>query len=128
MPETVQSSPILHPTGADRLESLYLELRRHLEQVKRELEEEIRMYPTPIPRCDAQFNHLYEQRVRLSRILNLRSGAGAEPDICVEAIVEFVGSPAFSESARERELRDRLRRELSHLPVVPATGLGGVAP
>jgi hypothetical protein len=30
---------------------------------------EIRSYPTPIPRCDAQFNHLMEERDRIVRAL-----------------------------------------------------------
>jgi hypothetical protein len=33
------------------------------------LEAEIRAYPTPIPRCDAQFNHLMEERDRIRRLL-----------------------------------------------------------
>ena len=33
------------------------------------LDAEIRSYPTPIPRCDAQFNHLLEERDRIRRLL-----------------------------------------------------------
>ena len=33
------------------------------------LDTEIRAYPTPIPRCDAQFNHLMEERGRIRRLL-----------------------------------------------------------
>jgi hypothetical protein len=33
------------------------------------LDAEIRAYPTPIPRCDAQFNHLIEERDRIRRLL-----------------------------------------------------------
>jgi hypothetical protein len=33
------------------------------------LDAEIRAYPTPIPRCDAQFNHLMEERDRIRRLL-----------------------------------------------------------
>lgn len=36
--------------------------RAELEERRRGLDEEIRSYPRPIPRCDAQFNHLYEER------------------------------------------------------------------
>ena len=36
-----------------------------LEARRRELDAEIRAYPTPIPRCDAQFNHLMEERARI---------------------------------------------------------------
>jgi len=33
--------------------------------------EEIRIYPSPIPACDVQFNHLLEERAKLSKELNL---------------------------------------------------------
>jgi len=45
------------------------ERRRILEAEKRRLDEEIRNYPTPIPRCDAQFNFLFEQREKVVREL-----------------------------------------------------------
>ena len=41
------------------------ERRARLEERRRQLDDEIRGYPTPIPRCDAQFNHLYEERARI---------------------------------------------------------------
>ena len=40
-----------------------------LEEEKRRLDAEIRAYPTPIPRCDAQFNHLFERRAEVVRAL-----------------------------------------------------------
>ncbi len=45
------------------------ERRRLLEEEKRRLDDEIRAYPTPIPRCDAQFNHLFERRAEIAREL-----------------------------------------------------------
>ena len=46
-----------------------LDRRRLLEEEKRRLDAEIRAYPTPIPRCDAQFNHLFERREEIVREL-----------------------------------------------------------
>ena len=43
--------------------------RADLEARRQELDAEIRSYPTPIPRCDAQFNHLMEERDRIVRAL-----------------------------------------------------------
>jgi vacuolar-type H+-ATPase subunit I/STV1 len=40
-----------------------------LRQALARLDAEIRAYPTPIPRCDAQFNHLLEERDRIRRLL-----------------------------------------------------------
>lgn len=54
-------------TVAERsLASLQREIAEHLRGVRERLAEEIRSYPTPIPRCDAQFNHLYDERARVS--------------------------------------------------------------
>lgn len=43
--------------------------RGYLEEEKLRLDEEIRSYPTPIPRCDAQFNALFERREQIVREL-----------------------------------------------------------
>src|SRR5438093_208866 len=64
------------PRAVDReedlalLKSLWKEIKNGLQRGKRVIGEEIRSYPTPIPRCDAQFNHLYEQQARLARELD----------------------------------------------------------
>src|SRR5438874_3362894 len=44
-------------------------IRAYLRSERDRIFEEIRAYPTPIPRCDAQFNHLIEKRERLVREL-----------------------------------------------------------
>ncbi|HEY6720423.1 MAG TPA: hypothetical protein VI363_02195 [Burkholderiales bacterium] len=79
---------------------------------------EIRSYPTPIPRCDAQFNHLYEQQARLARELD-RVGALAEKNLGreddIELIGRFVASVPYTDDAAERQLRSRLKAELSAL-------------
>jgi hypothetical protein len=49
---------MMDPTGAAGR-------RAALEARRRQLDAEIRAYPTPIPRCDAQFNHLMEERERI---------------------------------------------------------------
>ena len=51
------------------LHSLIVALRVFVLQTKTALDEEIRSYPTPIPRCDAQFNAAYEQRSRLAAVI-----------------------------------------------------------
>jgi hypothetical protein len=55
-----------------------LALERELARVAAE----IRSYPAPIPACDAQYNHLLEERARISRELTGLgddSGGSAEP-------------------------------------------------
>jgi hypothetical protein len=52
------------------LHFLASEMREALCRAKRAIDDEIAAYPTPIPRCDAQFNHLYDQRARLAGMLS----------------------------------------------------------
>ena len=55
--------------------------REALEAEKRRLDAEIRQYPTPIPRCDAQFNHLFERRARIvEELARLAATAGTGDD------------------------------------------------
>jgi len=101
-----------------KLESMWNEIRLHLEDRRRALGAEIRDYPTPIPRCDAQFNHLYEQQARLARDLD-GSAAFAEEnperEDYIELIGRFVASAPYTDDAGERELRARLKMQLSEL-------------
>ena len=95
----------------NRLHALGAELRDFLLQAKRALDEELRAYPTPIPRCDAQFNYAYEQRSRLAELLNrfdaaLDPAAGASE--LQSAMSAFAALPSTGESAEERRLRMRI--------------------
>jgi len=114
MKSSVTSRTETAPDSA-KLESMRNEIRLHLENLRRALAAEIRNYPTPIPRCDAQFNHLYEQQARLARDLD-RIGAFAEKnpgsEDYIELIGRFIASAPYTDEAGERELRSRLRTEL----------------
>jgi len=101
-----------------KLESMWNEIRLHLEDRRRALAAEIRSYPTPIPRCDAQFNHLYEQQARLARDLD-RIGAppGKSPKRgdTIELIRQFVASEPYTDDAADREFRARMKNRVSAL-------------
>ena len=103
---------------AATLESMWSEIKIHLEERRRALAAEIRNYPTPIPRCDAQFNHLYEQQARLARELD-RIGALAGKSLgrgdAIELIERFIASAPYTDDAAERSLRSRMKKELSAL-------------
>jgi len=58
------------------MSELVAELRARLEAQRRRLDDEIRHYPTPIPRCDAQFNHLFEQRARIVAAIEALAALG----------------------------------------------------
>ncbi len=100
------------------LTSLCLELRDYLQRTKGLTEEEIRTYPTPIPRCDAQFNFLYEHRARLSQQLehaNRVLEANASVGQLVDAIAAFVASNCNASSVEEQALRARLSKAIVEL-------------
>jgi hypothetical protein len=87
------------------------ELRDCLIEARRAVDKEIRSYPTPIPRCDAQFNFLYEQRSRLSLVLERLNAAYCHDDAETELaklLADFAASASFSDSTRERDLRLRI--------------------
>ena len=98
-------------TDSDDLRSIAVELRDYVARVRASVDDEIRTYPTPIPRCDAQFNFVYEQRGRLTELLNvLDSGLerGDPPSQLASVIAGFVASSPLRESDEERALRKRL--------------------
>ena len=75
------------------LKSILKEIIAWVEERKRSVDEEIGSYPTPIPNCDAGFNHLLEQRARLSYQLSQLKTPAEEcivPGDYVELIVGFL--------------------------------------
>jgi len=52
--------------GVARFAAIREGVRALLEDERQRLQAEIRSYPTPIPRCDQQFNYLIAQRETLS--------------------------------------------------------------
>lgn len=84
--------------------NLAMEIVEHLREVRRRLAEEIRTYPTPIPRCDAQFNHLYEQLGRLSRELDAVESGKSERGVA-EA---FLATRPYTDDPSEREFRAKI--------------------
>jgi hypothetical protein len=91
---------------ADR--SVAKEIIEHLRELRQRLTDEIRTYPTPIPRCDAQFNHLYEQLGRLSRDLDAIEGAKSER----AAAEAFLATRPYTDDKSERDFRARVKAAL----------------
>ena len=83
------------------------EIIEHLRGVRERLAGEIRSYPTPIPRCDAQFNHLYEQLGRLSRDLDAIEGKSERA-----AAEAFLATRPYTDDPSEREFRARIQAAL----------------
>jgi hypothetical protein len=91
--------------------ALAAELRAFLGRMRVSLDEEIRTYPTPIPRCDAQFNFVYEQRARVSQWLNRVDAALTDEDragALAATLAEFLSAQPIGASVEEKTLRDSL--------------------
>lgn len=65
------------------------EIRAALEDEQRRINEEIRGYPPPIPRCDAQFNGLLEERAALAQALYDLDAIARDGDLTRDRLAEF---------------------------------------
>jgi hypothetical protein len=92
----------------DRVAVLASEIVEHLHGVRERIAGEIRSYPTPITRCDAQFNHLYEQQGRLARDLDRME----KEKVTRAAIEQFIASAPYSDDPSERDFRARVKAAL----------------
>lgn len=92
--------------GAGDVHSLWDRIRALLDGERQRLQEEIRAYPTPIPRCDQQFNHLIERRERLfAELARLEDAAAARAtgNSDLELVAAFVDSShCLDEEARQQ--------------------------
>ena len=85
----------------------------------RRVHDEIRSYPAPIPACDAQFNHLLEERDALSSELTRARefmNKNAESEDAQSFIDAFLNDSICLGDARKNEIRalignDNRRRE-----------------
>ena len=109
MPDTTTSD-----LRSDRTEALGRDLSRWLQAATALISAEIRSYPTPIPRCDAQFNHLIAQRDQVARIqLELESALESGDRAALRRAAErFASLPPFGEAADEQSLRARIGAQL----------------
>jgi hypothetical protein len=106
------------PAGADDpvvLRAVVERIRGCMQRLKHVLDDEIRGYPTPIPRCDAQFNFLRQQRIRLSQDLLQASTAAANdtaPAALLNVLQRFIDAASYTEDPEEHALRARARDAL----------------
>jgi hypothetical protein len=101
---------------AVNMRSIAVELRDYLVRARASVDEEIRTYPTPIPRCDAQFNFVYEQRSRLTEFVNILNAVldREDPESALAGVLAgFIASSPLSDGIEERDLRTRLAAVIS---------------
>ncbi len=74
--------------AASRRQSILDEIRRGLDDRKRTIAAEMRAYPQPIAGCDAQYQHLSDQRAALARELSRLDRARAAGDQAIDAFIQ----------------------------------------
>ncbi len=82
-------------------------LRQHLDGLRAVVAAETRAYPAPIPACDAQFNHLTEQRRLLALELERLDAAGEERAQTVDA---FLAASPYLDDQTKQSIRSALIR------------------
>lgn len=92
------------------VETLSQAIRDHLDGIQRPIIEEIRNYPPPVAGCDAQYNHLMEQRGRLSlerARLDAIDRSDAPPEARLRELNDFMESSAFIDPDTAEKIRQR---------------------
>ncbi len=92
--------------------SIWAEIKVLLESEKKRIYDEIRTYPPPIAGCDQQYNHLLDERTRISQELK-RVHEDSEkslmhPDATL-LIDEFVKTSSFIGDEKKQEILSRLK-------------------
>jgi len=85
-------------------------IRALLDDERRRLHEEIRGYPTPIPRCDQQFNYLIDRRDLLASELARLDAAepAAQADDRGAWLEAFIDSSACLDAGAKSRLKTAL--------------------
>lgn len=103
---------------SDRIKFLWSRIKRHLEEERHRIYREIRNYPPPIPACDAQFNHLLEQRKRISQELTeleQLSNQDLTPEQHMKSIDKFITSSTCIDTQNDPEIRSHFKESFSGL-------------
>ncbi|MDP6709403.1 MAG: hypothetical protein QF893_23945 [Alphaproteobacteria bacterium] len=90
----------------DAVDQAIEEIRDRLAAAKAAIKDELRNYPQPITACDAQYNHLAEERRELSAEIArldeiVRRGAQQDPRAAIDG---FLRSSAYIDDAAAGEI------------------------
>jgi len=101
------------PEASARSDDIRERIRAALDAERRRLHEEIRAYPTPIPRCDQQFNYLIERRDLLACELARLDAAdsAARADERAAWLEAFIDSSACLDAGAKSRLKAALHPE-----------------
>ncbi len=87
-------------------QTVWQTIRAQLESARQRIIGEISNYPAPRPACDADFNHLLEERARISDELNrLHAAANSAPANFREQIEDFIAKSNYLDDAGRQKIR-----------------------
>ena len=100
------------------LEAIWLEIRALLKKKKNQVQNEILTYPPPIPACDIQFNHLLEERSRLTEDLRRATAIlekSTDEGDSVRMTCEFIWTCAYIDETQKTVWALRLDQLKQHV-------------
>jgi hypothetical protein len=100
------------------IESVWNNIRTHLVNERRRIQQEISTYPSPITACDQQFNYLLEERSRISQELARLHKAleeGQKSGEPMKFLVEFVRPSSCLDDETKRKLEGFLNERRPEL-------------
>ncbi len=98
-------------TRASPAEPARERIRALLEVRRLRVQQEIVKYPSPIPACDAHFNHLLEERGRITDELARLDGLAAASGDVYKRLDAFLSASRYLDDETKREIRDSVIRE-----------------
>jgi len=114
---TTNDSPGVRHEDGEAMANAFADLRDHLARKARELNDEVRRYPTPIARCDEQLPKLLEQRARAVGQSQLAEKVGAQMNDSgsdrLQCLAHFVLVSESADDDVEQALRARLADAMS---------------
>ena len=94
---------------AANAQSIWQQIRTQLESARQRIIDQISNYPAPRPACDADFNHLLEERARISDELNhLHTAASSASANAREQIESFIATSNYLDDECKRQLLSEL--------------------
>ena len=87
-------------------QEIWQDIRAQLENKQQRIIGEISNYPAPRPACDADFNHLLEERARISDELNrLHAAASAASANIRKSIEEFMAASGYLDDTGQQRIK-----------------------
>jgi hypothetical protein len=99
--------------ASDAVASAWADLRDHLVRKARQLNDEVRRYPTPIAHCDEQLTKLLEERACAVRHLQLADEACGTNEAASDRLRRLAQFICVSEASDDDEVEHALRARLA---------------